>query len=558
MDFQRILALIAFTFASFLLWNEWQKHNDPAAHVVQAQKAGQTVSSVQSSANSSVPQVTQRAALMSSESQLQRGQRIKVTTDVFNVEIDTIGGDIRHLSFKKHFSTENKSAPLVFFTDKTPQSLYVAQTGLLGQDLPTHKSVFQLAPAQPTSIDLTQSGQKQAHVVLVWTNDKGIEIKKIFTFDKQNYVINVTYEVQNHSQVVLAPANAYYQLLRSDAPPEGDPRFVHTYTGTAFFTAESKFRKIDFSDIEKGKVSNLPSPAKDGWVSMLQHYFLSAWLPKDGSLSREFYAKKVTDHIYSAGVILPIASVPAQQKTSVTVPLYVGPQYQDKLNQLANGLEYTVDYGWLTIIATPIFWVLSFIHDIFGNWGVAIILLTVLIKAAFYPLSAKSYSSMAQMKLLAPKLQRIKEQYGDDRQRMHQAMMKLYQTEKINPFGGCLPIVVQIPVFISLYWVLLASVEMRQAPFMLWVTDLSTPDPLYILPAIMAATMFLQTKLNPTPPDPTQAKVAMFMPLIFGVFFFFMPSGLVLYWLVNNILSIAQQWQITKTMEAQQKQAKAS
>ncbi len=552
MDFQRILALIAFTFASFLLWTEWQKHNDPAVQVAQVQKAGQSVSNGQVAVNSSVPQVTQRAALMSSETQLQHGQRVKVVTDVFNVEIDTVGGDIRDLSFRKHFSVEDKSAPLVFFSDKNPNALYVAQSGLLGQDLPTHKSVFQLASGQPAVVDLSRSGQKQARVTLVWTSPKGVEVRKIFTFDKENYVINVGYEIQNHSQAALSNINAYYQLLRNDAPPAGDPRFVHTYTGTAFFTAESKFRKINFSDIEKGKLSDLPTPAKDGWVSMLQHYFLSAWLPKDGTMTREFYAKKIAEHVYSAGVILPIAAVSAQQKVTLDVPLYVGPQYQDKLNKLANGLEYTVDYGWLTIIATPIFWVLSFIQDLIGNWGIAIILLTVLIKAAFYPLSAKSYASMAQMKLLAPKLQRIKEQYGEDRQQMHQAMMKLYQTEKINPFGGCLPIVVQIPVFISLYWVLLASVEMRQAPFMLWVTDLSSPDPLYILPAVMALTMFLQTKLNPTPPDPTQAKVAMFMPLIFGVFFFFMPSGLVLYWLVNNVLSIAQQWQITKAMEAKQ------
>jgi YidC/Oxa1 family membrane protein insertase len=269
-------------------------------------------------------------------------------------------------------------------------------------------------------------------------------------------------------------------------------------------------------------------------------------------MQREFYTRKIGNDTFSAGVIVPLA-VPAGGEAKVTVPLYAGPQEQDNLKAIAPGLDLVVDYGWLTVIAAPLFWVLKLLHAWLGNWGLAIIGLTVLIKLVFFPLSAASYKSMAKMKLLAPRLMKLKEQYGDDRVKLNQAMMEMYKTEKVNPFGGCLPILVQIPVFISLYWVLLASVEMRNAPWILWVRDLATPDQWFILPGLMMATMFIQYKLNPTPPDPVQAKVMMFMPLIFGVMFFFFPAGLVLYWLTNNILSIAQQWYVTKQIEKAKK-----
>ena len=319
-----------------------------------------------------------------------------------------------------------------------------------------------------------------------------------------------------------------------------------TYTGVGVYTDRDKFQKIAFSDIEKNKAV-LPKDVSDGWIAVIQHYFLGAWLPKNGT-PREFYVRRV-DNLNAAGVIVPVGSIEPGATTAIGVPLYAGPQDQEKLAALAPGLDLAVDYGWLTVLAVPLFWLLSLFYEWVGNWGVAIILLTVIIKLVFYPLSEASYRSMARMRVLAPKMQRLKEQYGDDRQRMQQAMMELYKTEKINPLGGCLPIVVQIPVFIALYWVLLASVELRHAPFMLWIHDLSRPDPWFVLPILMGATMIFQTRLNPEPPDPVQAKVMKIMPIAFSIFFFFFPAGLVLYWLVNNILSIAQQWHINRMLE---------
>ena len=330
-------------------------------------------------------------------------------------------------------------------------------------------------------------------------------------------------------------AHAYFQFLRDGIPPAGDPKMVRTYTGAAIYTEQGKYEKIPFTDLDKDK-ANFPKTADNGWIAMLQHYFVAAWLPKQGS-QREYYAKPLADKLYSVGVILPVAVIPPNGSGSVSVSLYAGPQEQAALKDIAPGLNLTVDYGWLTIIAAPLFSVLQFLHKLVGNWGVAIILLTVGLKAIFFPLSAASYKSMAKMKLVTPRMTKLREQYGNDRPRLNQAMMELYKAEKINPLGGCLPIVVQIPVFISLYWVLLASVELRHAPFYLWIHDLSAQDPYYVLPVLMMISMLVQTGLNPVPPDPVQAKVMMIMPFAFGIMFFFFPAGLVLYWLVSNILS---------------------
>ena len=388
---------------------------------------------------------------------------------------------------------------------------------------------------------------------LTWAGANGINVDKIFTFTKGSYVVDVTFDIHNGSSARLEP-HSYFQLLRNGHPPIGDPKFITTYTGPAVYTDKEKFHKISFSDIEKDKAT-YPKQSNDGWVAMIQLYFLSAWLPANDQ-PREFYAKKIGDNLFDVGVILPVGMIEPGSDKRITVPLYAGPQEQKHLSQIAPGLNLAVDYGVLTVIAAPLFWILAFLHKWVQNWGVAIILLTILIKLAFYPLSAKSYRSMAQMRVLGPKLQKLKEQYGDDRQRLHTAMMELYKTEKVNPLGGCLPVIVQIPVFIALYWALLNSVEMRQAPFMLWVHDLSAPDPYYILPIIMGLTMIIQTRLNPTPPDPIQAKVMMIMPIAFSVFFFFFPAGLVLYWVVNNTLSIAQQWFVTRGVEQEKIVAK--
>jgi YidC/Oxa1 family membrane protein insertase len=331
--------------------------------------------------------------------------------------------------------------------------------------------------------------------------------------------------------------------------PAGETAMVSTFTGPAVFTDAEKYQKVDFSAIADNK-AKFAKTADNGWLAMVQHYFVAAWVPKEKT-QREFYMRKVEgSNVFQTGVIVPVAEIAPGAKGETSVSLYAGPQEQSTLKQVANGLDLVVDYGWLTVVAAPIFWALEAIHKLVGNWGWAIVILTVIIKAIFFPLSAASYKSMAKMKVLTPRLMQLKERFGDDKQRLNQEMMKLYQTEKVNPLGGCLPILVQIPVFIALYWVLLGAVEMRDAPWILWIQDLASADPYYILPVIMMVSMFVQTKLNPTPPDPIQAKVMMAMPLIFGVMFFWFPAGLVLYWVVNNVLSIAQQWQITRLIDA--------
>lgn len=537
MDTQRLILFVVFSFSILMLWDSWQKEQQPAP--AQTAQVTSTTPVPSASLNAAAPATTPGVF-----SRLEKGKRIQISTDTLNAVIDTAGGDIRHLELLKHHDANDKSKNFVLLAEQNSH-VYVAQSGLIGNDLPNHKTAF---TAQASEFRLAE-GAQELKVTLTAAEVAGVKVEKIFTFHRDSYVIDVEYKIHNGSAVAMAP-NAYYQLVRDDSTPEGDSFFIQSYTGPAVYTDKGKFQKVGFSDIAKDKAS-FEKQAKDGWIAMLQHYFLSAWLPRDG-LEREFYTKKLSDNLYAAGVILPVGTIVPGADASISVPLYTGPQEQEKLSKLAPGLDLTVDYGWLTVIAAPLFWVLSMIHKGVGNWGVAIILLTVLIKLVFYPLSAKSYRAMAHMRVMGPKLQKLKEQYGDDRQRLHQAMMDLYKTEKVNPLGGCLPVVVQIPVFISLYWVLLASVEMRHAPFMLWIQDLSATDPYFVLPIIMGATMIIQTKLNPTPPDPIQAKVMMIMPFAFSVFFFFFPAGLVLYWVVNNTLSIAQQWQITRHAEQEQ------
>jgi YidC/Oxa1 family membrane protein insertase len=463
-----------------------------------------------------------------------------VETDVYRAEIGLLGGDLRKLELTQHRGVENKKANFLLFQQR-PDHVYVAQSGLLGPDLPTHRTSYS---ADSTEYRM-QEGASVLEVRLQAPVANGVRVTKIYRFHRATYVIDVAFEIANAGAAAVKPY-AYYQFLRDDKPPEGDSAMLPTFTGVGVYTDRDKFHKIAFSDIEKNKAV-VPKDVSDGWIAVVQHYFLGAWLPKPGT-PREFYVRRV-DNLNAAGVIIPTDAIEPGSSAVVNVPLYAGPQDQEKLAQLAPGLDLSVDYGWLTILAVPLFWLLSLLYEWVGNWGVSIILLTVIIKLIFYPLSEASYRSMARMRVLAPKMQRLKEQYGDDRPRMQQAMMELYKTEKINPLGGCLPIVVQIPVFIALYWVLLASVELRHAPFMLWIDDLSRPDPWYVLPVLMGATMIFQTRLNPEPPDPVQAKVMKIMPIAFSIFFFFFPAGLVLYWLVNNILSIAQQWHINRVLE---------
>jgi YidC/Oxa1 family membrane protein insertase len=545
MDTQRLVALFVFIFSGFLLWEAWQKQQLPPrapASATRSQTNGTgAIPAPTASPQSGAPAAPSGAAQAPPAGAVQRGERVQVTTDRIVAEIDTIGGDLRRLVLSEHRAVAGEDKRLALFQDDGAP-FYVAQTGLIGKDLPNHNTRYR---AETNNVALG-AGQESVSVRLVSEGDGPLQATKTYTFHRGSYLVDVAYALKNTSAGPIAPL-AYFQFLRDGTPPPGDPRFISTFTGPAIYTEQKKFQKVAFADIDKGK-QEYPTKSNDGWLAMVQHYFVAAWLPKNGG-EREFFARKVDDKHYAAGVIVPVGEVAAGAQKTLTVSLYAGPQEGEKLGKIAPGLDLTIDYGWLTVIAYPLYWVLAQIHKVVGNWGVAIIVLTVLIKLIFFPLSAASYKSMARMKVLAPKLQKLKEQYGENREKMNQAMMELYKTEKVNPLGGCLPIAIQIPVFIALYWVLLASVELRHAPFFGWIKDLSTPDPWYVLPLIMGATMLWQTKLNPTPPDPVQAKVMMIMPIAFSIFFFFFPAGLVLYWTVNNVLSIAQQWQINRMAE---------
>jgi YidC/Oxa1 family membrane protein insertase len=533
MDTKRLILFVIFSFSILMLWDAWQREHAPLVNP-QADTTTQ-----QQAANGAVPQAAKQAEMpQESGFHLQKAQRIHVRTDIFQVDIDTMGGDLRHLELLKHRDSIQADKNFILMDDSAPPAVYVAQTGLIGADLPTHKSIFTSAANDYKM----QDGNNQLEVKLNWKNDNGLQVDKLYTFHRGSYVVDVTYQIHNATTSAIT-LSVYYQIVH-DIDSNQASRMMPTFTGGAYFTEADKYKKLSFKDMGK---TNLSKTAKDGWIGLVQHYFVGAWIPKEG-LPREYYTKALSDNIYSIGAVSPLGTIAAGDSQDITARLYAGPEEQTNLKQVAPGLEYTVDYGWLTIIATPLFWVLSAIEKVVHNWGVAIIILTILLKLMFYPLSAASYRSMAHMREVAPRLQRLKEQYGDDKQKLQQAMMEIYKTEKINPMGGCLPILVQIPVFISLYWMLLGTVEMRHAPFALWIHDLSAPDPFYVLPILMAITMIIQTRLNPTPPDPIQAKVMMVMPVVFSVFFFFFPAGLVLYWLVNNVLSIAQQWNINRTI----------
>ena len=530
---------MVFAISAFLLVDAWVRDHQKVATPVAPATATQR-DTAPPAPTAGLGQVTPPPA-HATDPKLGRGERIHVVTDVVVAEIDTMGGDLRRLELTKYRDTFDQKLNFVLLQENE-QNVYVAQSGLIGENLPNHTTPFKAAQA---SYELAPDADTVT-VRLKTIGGDGVQLVKTYAFHRGSYVIDVGFEATNAGATVVEPF-AYFQLVRDTKPPAGDSKMVPVFNGVEVYTEKDKLHKAAFDDIVKNKLT-YPKSAPDGWIAIVQHYFLGAWLPKADEL-REYFVRPLGNGLFAAGVILPVGRLDPGQTNVVLSRLYAGPQEQALLKTLAPGLELTVDYGWLRPLAVPLFWVLNEIHKVVGNWGMAIILLTVIIKLIFYPLSAASYKSMAKMKVLAPKLQRLKERYGEDRQRMHQAMVELYKTEKINPLGGCLPIVVQIPVFIALYWTLLLSVELRQAPFVLWVHDLSRPDPYYILPVLMGATMFIQTWLNPTPPDPMQAKLMKIMPIAFSVFFFFFPSGLVLYWLVNNILSIAQQWRITHVLE---------
>ncbi len=546
MDLQRIILIGGLLFTLTLIWNAWQEdYVRPKPEPVAAtdQRGETTVPSAPAGdvPAGQTPSVTGSAdtPLTQTQSGLKTGERITVTTDVFRAYIDTAGGDLRRVELLEFpVSVDQPDHPITLLNDR-PGELFIAQSGLLpagrdGSPAPSHHARFQ---AEKTEYQLSQ-GKESISVDLSWEQN-GVTVIKTYTFRRGDYLVDVDFTVRNASG---EPWNGHmYRQLQRTPPESGGSFGIYTYTGGVIYSPEEKYEKIKFDDMVD---SPLNRTFQGGWAAMIQHYFLSAWVPPQDQ-KYTYYSKAPGDQRI-LGMVGPLTQVDSGASGTLKSELYIGPKDQERLEQIATGLELTVDYGILTFISKPLHWILSLFHSIFGNWGVAIILLTVLVKGVFYKLSETSYKSMAHMRKVQPRLMSIKEKYGDDREKLNQAMMKLYKEEKINPLGGCLPILVQIPVFIALYWALLESVELRQAPFMLWIRDLSTADPYFVLPVLMGATMLVQHRLNPTPMDPIQARVMMILPIVFTVFFAFFPAGLVLYWVVNNSLSILQQWYITR------------
>ena len=552
MDTQRLILFFVFVFSTFMLVEGWQRDQRTQAPITQSASKGAVKGDgkaaigdvpVPTAPTAAVPTTAPPGAASVVPSGIATGgEIIKIETDTLLVDISTKGGEIRRLELKQHKGTLDKTKNFVLFQTLGDHT-YIAQSGLVGPGLPNHHTTYTASSREYKLAD----GAQTLEVRLEAPETDGVKVAQVYKFTRGSYLVDVAYDITNGSDKALQPYG-YFQLVRDRKPPDGDSAMLPTFTGAAVFTKGEKYQKIAFDDIDKAKVAYERAGQDEGWVGIVQHYFLTAFLPK-GTELRKLSAVKLPSGLYAARVELTGAVIPPGKQGVVSSELYAGPQDTGTLKKLAPGLDLVVDYGILTVIAVPLFMVLSWIHGWVGNWGIAIILLTVLIKLLFFPLQQASYKAMAKMKLIAPKMQQLKERYGDDKQRLQKGMMELYQKEKVNPMAGCLPIVVQMPVFIALYWTILASVEMRHAPFYGWIQDLSAIDPWYVLPVLMGASMIIQTKLNPEPPDPVQAKVMKIMPIAFSVFFFFFPAGLVLYWLVNNVLSILQQWHINRVLE---------
>ncbi|HEY8250515.1 MAG TPA: membrane protein insertase YidC [Burkholderiales bacterium] len=545
MDTQRLILLVIFSFSLLMLWEAWEKEKRPKpAPQAPAAQQGVPVPGKPAPPAAQAPGVAPKPApaAVPAAAAAAKGEIVRVRTDLLVAEIDTLGGTLKRLELLKHKDSADPTKNFVLFG---PDHQYEAQSGITREGGPNHLTLW-TAGAKDVALE---PGKDAVEVRLTGASRDGVSVEKVYLFKRDSYVVDLSLEVQNRSSESLTPY-AYFQLTHDGKPTSNVNTVAETFgaqsfTGFALYTPEKAFEKVHSSDLDKAKFERR---ADNGWLGFVQHYFVSAWIPPD-KVARDYGALKRNDGLYSGNVVLQPGTVAPGASAQVKVSLYAGPQEQRRLQAAAPGLDLVVDYGWLAIIAWPLFWLLEKFHALSGNWGVAIILLTVLIKIVFFPLSAASYKSMAKMKLITPRLTKLREMYGNDRQKMNQAMMELYKTEKINPLGGCFPILVQIPVFIALYWVLLAAIELRHAPFMLWIKDLSALDPYYVLPILMTMTMILQTKMNPVPPDPVQARVMQIMPFVFSIFFFFFPAGLVLYWLVNNILSIAQQWQIQRMFD---------
>ncbi|MGQ7262849.1 membrane protein insertase YidC [Vreelandella sp. V005] len=551
MDVKRLLLLIPLAVLAYLLVVQWnqdygqpnydsvpettQRSNAVPSSDIEDGEGGLAVpsaSSPQSDVGEGIPDDT--------ESDSSSRDFIAVTTDVLDVRIDPHGGDIVYAALPQHKLSLDSERNYVLLSDNSSRS-YVARSGLQ-LDGQASRIAF-----TPENTEYRLGDNDETLSVDLTADVNGVEVIKRLTFERGSYAVNVNYYLANNTD---APVSARFigQLARDNSPDpsSGVSMGMNSYLGAAYSTPDARYEKIDFEDIQGSNFEN--REAQGGWIAIIQHYFVSAWAPQQDQQNL-YYVTTDSSNRNVVAFAGPTSSIAAEGEATLGATLYMGPKIQDYLEQVAPNLRLTVDYGWLWFIANPLFWLLDKIHDVVGNWGWSIVLLTVLVKTVLFPLSAKAYKSMGRMRKLGPEMQRLKEMYGDDRQKMSQEMMKFYQKEKINPLGGCLPIVIQMPVFIALYWMLLESVELRHAPFIFWIQDLSVKDPYFILPILMGISMFVQQMLNPTPPDPMQAKIMKMLPIIFTFFFLWFPAGLVIYWVVNNIISVAQQYYITRKIE---------
>ena len=560
-DIRRTLLWVVFTMSLVFLWDAWNKHTGhPSLFGVPMKPAASASAPPQSAVPNAagtggpsmagVPTVAVAVASAASgaaaapATAAANGERVLLTTDVVNATFDSVGGSLVRLELLAYRDQNDPKSKVVLF-DQSPKRQYAAQTGLVstqaGLVLPNHHTSMTVVPG-PRALE---PGKNEISIRFESPAIDGRKLAKTYTFKRGQYTVAVKHEFFNDGATAVTPM-VYLQLTRDGNPPEGESSFYSTFTGPAVYTDANKFAKVEFKDIEKKKAEH-DKTADNGWVAMVQHYFATAWvLP--GNAQREFRSDKIGDNLYTIAMVTSLGEVAPGATKALDATLFAGPQEETKLAALAPGLELVKDYGYLHLLAKPLFWLLDKLNGMLGNWGWAIVALVVLLKMAFYWLNASAYRSMAKMKALNPKMMEMRERLKDKPQEMQQAMMKLYRDEKANPLGGCLPIVAQMPFFIALYWVLLSSVEMRNAPWIFWIVDLADKDPWFVLPVLMTLSSLAQVALGAKPPDPVQARMMWFMPLAFGVMFFFFPAGLVLYWLTNNLLSIAQQWFINKQM----------
>ncbi len=564
-ELQRAFLWVIFLLGLFMLYDAWQVRNGNPSYFAQPeQQQEKIVADAQQTQGANTTVAGEQP--VASKVNTTINNPVVVTTDLFKLTLDANGASVARAELLNERETpdwKKRGIPSLIFGsepegyepgnvvlfDTNDKHVYKAETGLLGGTFPTHRTEFKLA-----SNDLTMKDDQDVLSVKFVAQAGGVELVKTYVLKRGHYGIQVKHEVINKGNVAINPS-VYMQLVRDDNPAKSDSAFYNTFTGPVAYTDEEKYQKISFASISDGD-KELPETSNEGWIAMVQHYFLTAWVPTAEGQKRDLYTRQLDKHLFSIGSIVAMGEVAPGTSKSIESQLYVGPQDQRRLEYIAPNLDLVVDYGWLTFLAKPIYTLLAFLYGLVGNWGWAIVLLTCLVKAILYPISASGYKSMARMREVAPRMKALQEKYGDDKQALNQAMVEFYRREKINPAGGCFPIMLQIPVFLALYWVLLATVELRGSEWLFWVTDLASPDSYLILPLLMVVTMILQMRLSPQPTDPVQAKVMMVMPLVFGVMFFFFASGLVLYWLTNNVLSIWQQWYVNKQID-KEKQKRA-